>query len=90
NNADGLGDVLGSSGGFVRLRYWPLTWHHAFVGVRYDAAANPAVLRDYVLYTGFMPTPHMRIVLQRAQQLGGGPGHFGGALTIGFPWPLVY
>ena len=90
NNADGVGDALGSSGGFVRLRYWPLRWHHAFVGARYDAAANPAVLRDYVLYTGFMPTPHVRIVVQRVQQLDGGPGHFGGALTIGFPWPLGY
>lgn len=89
-NADGLGDALGSSGGFVRLRYWPLRWHHAFAGVRYDASANPAVIRDYVFYTGFMPTPHTRIVIQRVQQLDGGPGHFGAAFTIGFPWPLGY
>ena len=89
-NADGLGNVLGSSGGFVRLRYWPLRWHHAFVGARYDAAANPAALRDWTFYTGFELIPHTRIVLQRVQQLDGGAGHFGAALTVGFPWPLGY
>ena len=90
SNADGLGNALGSSGGFVRFRYWPLRWHHAFVGVRYDAAANPIATRDWVFYTGFQATRHARIVLQRVQQTNGSPGHFGGALTFGFPWPLGY
>ena len=89
-NADGFGNRLGSSGGFVRLRYWPLTWHHAFVAARYDAAANPSLLRDWVLYSGFEVATHARIVIQRVQQLDGGAGHFSAALTIGFPWPLGY
>jgi hypothetical protein len=89
-NADGRGDLLGSSGGFVRFRYWPLTWHHAFVAARYDAAASPSPLRDWVFYTGIEVATHARIVVQRVQQLDGGPGHFGAALTIGFPWPLGY
>lgn len=88
-NADGLGGALGSSGGFVRLRYWPLRrWHHAFAGIRYDAAANPAPVRDWIFYAGFHVNPHARIVVQRVQQLDGGAGHFGAALTVGFPWPL--
>jgi hypothetical protein len=89
-NADGFRDRLGSTGGFVRLRYWPFTWHHAFIAARYDAAANPSPLRDWVFYGGFEVTTHARIVVQRVQQLDGGPGHFGAALTIGFPWPLGY
>jgi hypothetical protein len=88
SNADGVGDVLGSSGGFLRFRVWPLAWHHAFIAARYDSSANPGIVRDVVFYTGFMPTPHTRIVLQRVQQLDGGPGHFGAALTVGFPWPI--
>lgn len=89
SNADGLGNALGSSGGFVRLRYWPLRrWHHGFVGVRYDAAANPVPVRAWTFYSGFHLAGRARIVFQRVQQLDGGAGHFGAALTVGFPWPL--
>jgi hypothetical protein len=90
NNADGFGNAIGSSGGYVRLRYWPLKWRHAFIGARYDAAANPIAQRDWVFYTGVQVTRHARIVLQQVQPQGGGPGHFGGALTIAAPWPWGY
>ncbi|MBV8356170.1 MAG: hypothetical protein JO101_12665 [Candidatus Eremiobacteraeota bacterium] len=89
-NADGAGTSLGSSGGYVRLRAWPFPWHHAFVGVRYDASANPAISRDYVFYAGLLALPNARIVVQRVQPLGGRPGAFGGALTLGLPWPVHY
>jgi hypothetical protein len=85
-NADGLGNPLGSSGGYARLRYWPVP--HAFLAVRYDAQAAPAASRDVVIYGGAQITGHARLILQRVQPLTGGAGRFGGAITIGFPWPL--
>ena len=86
SNADGLGDRLGSSGGYARLRIWPIP--HAFVAVRYDAQAAPAISRDIVIYGAAQITGHARLILQRVQPLTGGAGHFGGAITVGFPWPL--
>lgn len=83
-NADGFGTLIGSSGGYARLKYY-LT-PHAYLGIRYDAAATPFVTRDVVFYTAFHITPHARLLIQQ-QQIVGGPGHLGAALTVGFPWP---
>ncbi len=85
-NADGFGTRLGSSGGYVRLKYYPTP--HAYLGIRYDAAANPYVLRDMVYYAAFMVTPHARLILQSVRTIGPGPpGGFSAALTVGAPWP---
>lgn len=85
-NADGLGNALGSSGGYVRLRYMP--GQHAYLAVRYDAAAAPFATRTFVMYAASHLGRHARILLERRQPLGGaGQGTFGGALTVGFPWP---
>ncbi len=83
-NADGFGTVVASSGGYVRLKFYPSP--HAYVGIRYDAAANPDIVRDLVYYGAFQVTPHARLLLQQVQTIGGS-GHFGGAVTVGFPWP---
>lgn len=83
-NADGFGTRLGSSGGYVRLKYYPTP--HSYFGVRYDASANPFVQRDMVYYYAFQVTPHARLILQQVQTIGG-QGHLGGAITVGAPWP---
>jgi len=83
-NADGFGTRVGSSGGYVRLKYYPTP--HAYLGVRYDAAASPFITRDFVYYAAFHVTPHARLLFQQVQTVGG-PGHFGAALTVGAPWP---
>lgn len=83
-NADGFGTLLGSSGGYVRFKYYPTP--HAYVGVRYDAAAAPFITRDVVYYAAFHVTPHARLLFQQVQTIGG-RAHFGGALTVGAPWP---
>lgn len=83
-NADGFGTVLGSSGGYARLKYYPTA--HAYLAVRYDAAAAPFITRDIVYYAAFHVTPHVRLLVQQVQSIGG-PGHFGAALTVGAPWP---
>ncbi len=83
-NADGFGTLVGSSGGYARLKYYPTP--HSYFAIRYDASANPFITRDMVYYFAFMVTPHVRLVLQQVQNING-PGHFGAAFTIGAPWP---
>jgi hypothetical protein len=83
-NADGFGTLVGSSGGYLRLKYYVTP--HAYLGVRYDAYENPIITRDMVYYGAFMLNRHARILLQQVQTIGG-TGHLGGALTVGFPWP---
>ena len=83
-NADGFGTVLGSSGGYVRVKYYPVA--HAYLAVRYDASAAPFVSRDWVFYAAFHVTPHARLLLQQVSAPGE-PAHFGAALTVGAPWP---
>ena len=84
-NADGFGTALFSSGGYFRLKYYPMP--HLYVAARYDAAAAPFVTRTLVLYAAGQLTPHARLLIERRQILGGGTGSFGAALTVGFPWP---
>ena len=85
-NADGLGSALGSSGGYVRFRYMPDP--HAYLAMRYDAAAAPFATRSVVFYAAALVGGHARLLIERRQPLGGlGSGTFGGAVTVGFPWP---
>lgn len=84
SDADGFGTVVGSSGGYARLK-WYVT-PHSYLGIRYDAQANPAITRDMVYYFAFHVTPHARLLFQQVQTIGG-VGHFGAALTVGAPWP---
>ena len=83
-NSDGFGTLTGSSGGYARLKYYPTP--HSYVGVRYDAQATPFLARDVVYYYAFQVTPHVRLVLQQVQNIGG-TGNFGAAITVGAPWP---
>lgn len=85
HNSDGFGTMTGSSGGYVRLKYYVTP--HAYVGVRYDAQAAPFITRDMVYYAAFHVTPHARLLLQDLQPFGGGRAQLGAALTVGFPWP---
>lgn len=84
SNADGFGTRLGSSGGYLRIKYYPTP--HAYLGIRYDASANPFLQRDVVYYAAFHVTPHARLLFQQVQDIGG-HGFFGAALTVGAPWP---
>lgn len=81
---DGVGHGVASSGGFARLKYYLVP--HAYLGIRYDTAANPYTSRDFVYYIGTQVTPHARVVLQDVHTLGKGKDALGGALTFGFPW----
>jgi hypothetical protein len=84
-NADGFASAQFSSGGYVRLKYYPL--EHLYLAARYDAAAAPFASRTLVLYAAGHVTPHARLLIERRQPLSGGPGSFGAALTVAFPWP---
>jgi hypothetical protein len=83
-DSDGFGTALSSSGGYLRLKYYPTD--HFYLAARYDAYQNPFITRDMTYYGAFMITPHVRFLLQQVQTIGG-TGSFGGALTVGFPWP---
>ena len=85
SNSDGFGSAQFSSGGYVRVKYYPSP--HLYVAARYDAFAAPFANRSLVLYAAAHVTPHARLLLERRQPLGGGAGTFGGALTVAFPWP---
>ena len=84
-NADGSGDALDSTGGFVRLR-WALG-DHAFLGIREDAQAAPAATRSLLWYAEAQVGRHARVLIQQQRPIPGGPTSLGGALTFGFPWP---
>jgi hypothetical protein len=61
-NADGFGTPVTSSGGFVTFKYRPTA--HTYVGVRYDAVANPYATRDWDFYGVFPPTTQARFVIE--------------------------
>lgn len=85
-DADGVGDSIASSGGFLRVKYYPQP--HVYFGVRYDASANPTISRDVVYYAATRVTPYVRLVVQEVHSVGIGRNALGGALTLGFPWPV--
>jgi hypothetical protein len=84
SNADGFGTTFPSSGGFARLRY--AVGAHAYIGVRYDAAAVPTATRDIVIYAAAQVFRHARLLIENKHTYNGATT-MEGALTIGFPWP---
>lgn len=70
SNADGLGNGAASSGGFLTMKYRPSA--HSYVGLRYDAAANPFATRDIDLYGALSPTIHSRLVIEHLEPIGPG------------------
>ena len=70
DNTDGFGAPTTSSGGFVTFKYHPA--HNAYVGIRYDAAANPFANRDYDFYGVWAPSIHARLVLEQFKPIGFG------------------
>jgi hypothetical protein len=89
HNADGNGADQASSGGYARLKFYPIL--HAYLGIRYDAQANPAVTRDFTYYAAGMIGP-VRLLVQEVAPIGA-PGQtptLGGAMTVALPGPLKY
>jgi hypothetical protein len=86
-DADGFGTLIGSSGGYVRAKYYIGEGDHVYVGVRYDAYQNPIITRDVTYYGALMLFERARIEFQQVQTIGG-TGSFGGALTLAIPAPL--
>jgi hypothetical protein len=84
DNPDGFGTVTGSSGGFVTVKYYPLP--HAYVGVRYDAVANPFATRDFVYYLAFAPTMHVRLVVEQLSPVGAGFATTSAQLLFAIPF----
>ena len=85
NAPDGADSATGSSGGYLRLKYF-LT-PHLFVATRYDAAANPFPTRELLQYVGALVFKHARVVVERRVNLLGGTPTFGGYVTVAAPWP---
>jgi hypothetical protein len=89
HNADGFGTNIASSGGYARVKFYPIP--HLYLGLRYDAQANPLVSRDMTYYAAGMIEP-FRLLVQDVVPIGT-PGQkptLGGALTVAFPGPLKY
>jgi hypothetical protein len=86
HDVDGFLTNQHSSGGYVRLKYYPIP--HAYFGLRYDAYANPFINRDFVYYGAVQIAP-FRVLMQEVQQPGQHP-YLSGAVTVAFPGPLKY
>ncbi len=86
HDADGFLTNQHSSGGYVRLKYYPIP--HAYFGLRYDAYANPFITRDFVYYAAVQIAP-FRVLMQEVQPPGQHP-FLSGAITVAFPGPLKY
>jgi hypothetical protein len=85
DNADGAGNPLDTSGGWVRLRYFATP--HLFIATRLDAQANPIASRKLVLYAGGFLTPHAHLIVQRSVDLTRGIPEYEAGLVIAAPWP---
>ncbi len=70
HDADGFLTNQHSAGGYVRSKYYPVP--NAYLGIRYDASANPSVVRDWTYYAAGMIEP-VRLLLQEVQPIPGGP-----------------
>ncbi len=86
HDSDGFLTNQHSSGGYVRLKYYPIP--HAYFGLRYDAYANPFITRDFVYYAAVQIAP-FRILMQEVQPPASHP-FLSGAVTVAFPGPLKY
>jgi hypothetical protein len=89
HNADGAGTNQWSSGGYTRLKIYPVA--HAYLGVRYDAQATPTVVRDFTYYAAGMLGP-TRLLVEEVSPIGA-PGQkpsLGGAITLVCCGPLQY
>jgi hypothetical protein len=86
-DADGFGTLIGSSGGYLRAKYYIGDGDHAYLGIRYDAYQNPIITRDVTYYGGLLLFGRARILFQQVQTIGS-TGSFGGALTLAIPSPL--
>ncbi len=85
-NADGVGDPLNSSGGWVRLKYFVTP--HFYLASRLDDQAAPIASRKLVVYAGTFLTPHARLELQQTNDLiAGGKPVWVGSITTAVPWP---
>jgi hypothetical protein len=62
-NTDGFGTAQVSSGGFALFKYYPTP--HAYIGVRYDAVANPSASRDWDFYGAVALTHQSRVVIEQ-------------------------
>jgi hypothetical protein len=87
-NADGEGNALNSSGGWVRLRYF-LT-PHLFIASRIDNQANPIASRKLVLYAGGSLGPHAHLIVQRSIDLIRGTPLWSAGIVTAAPWPARY
>lgn len=67
SNADGFGTSEASSAGFATFKYRPTA--HSYIGVRYDASANPFATRDWDFYAAFAPTPFARLVIEHVMPI---------------------
>lgn len=85
HDSDGFLTNQHSSGGYVRLKYYPIP--HAYLGLRYDAYQNPFINRDVVYYGAVQIAP-FRILAQEVQQPAQHP-YFSAALTVAFPGSLT-
>ena len=85
SNADGFGSPISSSGGFARFRYF--LGAHAFVAARYDTAANPVALRDWVVYAEALLFRHTRFLIESKHTWPPKQTTLEGAMTIALPWP---
>lgn len=70
DNTDGFLAPAFSSGGFLTFKYRPV--RSAYLGVRYDASANPFATRDLDFYAVLAPTIHARLVLEHVRPIGTG------------------
>lgn len=86
HDVDGFLTNQHSSGGYARLKYYPIP--HAYFGVHYDAYATPFINRDVTYYSAVQIEP-FRILAQEVQQPAQHP-YFSAALTVAFPGPLKY
>lgn len=84
HDSDGFLTNQHSSGGYVRLKYYPIP--HAYLGLRYDAYQNPFINRDVVYYGAVQIAP-FRILAQEVQQPAQHP-YFSAALTLAIPGSL--
>jgi hypothetical protein len=87
SNADGFGDRQASSGGFVTFKYRPTA--HSYLGVRYDASANPFAYRDWDFYGAVAATVHSRLLLEYLRPINqpGAKSQANAQLLFALPFP---